>query len=108
MSMFPTRSRLLDELMGDLGGFYIKPLHGDPLPQSIKVDIEETGDVYKVQAELPGVKKDDIHVEIDGAVVSIKAEIQQKTAPAKAAVTCTANATTAVFHAALNCQLRLT
>ncbi len=78
MSMFPTRSRLLDELMGDLGGFYIKPLHGDPLPQSIKVDIEETGDVYKVQAELPGVKKDDIHVEIDGAVVSIKAEIQQK------------------------------
>ncbi|NLY12436.1 MAG: Hsp20/alpha crystallin family protein [Gammaproteobacteria bacterium] len=78
MSMFPTRSRLFDELMGDLGGFYIKPLHGDPLPQSIKVDIEEAGDVYKVQAELPGVKKEDIHVDIDGAIVSIKAEIQQK------------------------------
>lgn len=78
MSMFPARSRLFDELMGDLGGFYIKPLHGDPLPQSIKVDIEEAGDVYKVQAELPGVKKEDIHVDIDGAIVSIKAEIQQK------------------------------
>ncbi len=78
MSMFPTRSRLFDELMGDLGGFYIKPLHGDPLPQGIKVDIEEAGDVYNVQAELPGVKKEDIHVDIDGAVVSIKAEIQQK------------------------------
>ena len=78
MSMFPTRSRLFDELMGDLGGFYIKPLHGDALPQSIKVDIEEAGDIYNVQAELPGVKKEDIHVDIDGAIVTIKAEIQQK------------------------------
>ncbi len=79
MSMFPTRSRLLDELMGDLGGFYIKPAAWQSAAsKDIKVDIEETGDVYKVQAELPGVKKDDIHVEIDGAVVSIKAEIQQK------------------------------
>lgn len=78
MSMLPTRSRLFDELMGDLSGFYIQPLHGDPLPQSIKVDIEEAGDAYKVQAELPGVKKEDIHVDIDGAVVNIKAEIQQK------------------------------
>ena len=83
MSMFPTRSRLFDELMGDLGGFYNKPLHGDPLPQGIKVDIEEAGDVYKVQAELPGVKKEDIHVDIDGAVVSIKAEIQQKNSSAE-------------------------
>lgn len=78
MSMFPTRSRLFDELIGDLGGFYIKPLHGDALPQSIKVDIEEAGDIYNVQAELPGVKKEDIHVDIDGAIVTIKAEIQQK------------------------------
>lgn len=78
MSMFPTRRRLFDELMGDLDGFYIKPLHGDPLPQGIKLDIQEVGDVYKVQAELPGVKKEDIHVDIDGAIVSIKAEIQQQ------------------------------
>lgn len=78
MSMFPTRSRLFDDLLGDLGGFYVRPLHGDPLPQSIKIDIEEAGDLYNVQAELPGVKKEDIHVDIDGAMVSIKAEIQQK------------------------------
>ena|SRR5690554_5856876 len=78
MSMFPTRRRLFDELIGDLDGFYVKPLHGDPLPQGIKLDIQEAGDVYKVQAELPGVKKEDIHVDIDGAIVSIKAEIQQQ------------------------------
>lgn len=78
MSMFPTRRRLFDELIGDLDGFYIKPLHGDPLPQGIKLDIQEVGNAYQVQAELPGVKKEDIHVDIDGAVVSIKAEIQQQ------------------------------
>lgn len=40
MSMFPTRNRLFDELLDNLGGYYIKPLHGEALPQSIKVDIE--------------------------------------------------------------------
>jgi|SRR5690554_4508285 HSP20 family protein len=78
MSMFPARSRLFDELIGDLGGFYVKPLHGDPLPQSIRVDIQEDEKTFKVQAELPGVKKEDIHVDIDGAVVTIKAEIRQQ------------------------------
>ena len=37
MSMFPTRSRLLDELMGDLGGFYIKPLHGAEREANLKM-----------------------------------------------------------------------
>lgn len=83
MSIFPTRSRLFNELMGDLDGFYIKPLHGDPLPQGIKLDVQETGDTYKVQAELPGVKKEDIHVDIDGAIVSIKAEVQQQDSSAE-------------------------
>ncbi len=78
MSIFPTRSRLFNELMGDMDGFYVKPLHGDPLPQSIKLDIQEEDDVYKIQAELPGVKKENIHVDIDGAIVSIKAEVQQQ------------------------------
>ena len=78
MSMFPARSRLFDELLGDLGGFYVKPLHGDPLPQNIKVDIQEDEKSFTVQAELPGVKKEDIHVDIDGAVVTIKAEIRQQ------------------------------
>lgn len=78
MSMFPARSRLFDELLGDLGGFYIKPLHGDPLPQNIKVDIQEDEKSFTVQAELPGVKKEDIHVDIDGAIVTIKAEIRQQ------------------------------
>lgn len=78
MSMFPARRRLFDELLGDLEGFYVQPLHGDPLPQSIKVDIQEDKAAYRVQAELPGVKKEDIQVDIDGAIITIKAEIRQQ------------------------------
>ncbi|MFB1011472.1 MAG: Hsp20/alpha crystallin family protein [Thiopseudomonas sp.] len=77
MSMFPARSRLFDELVSDLGGFYIKPLHGNALPQSIRLDVQEDEQGYHVQAELPGVKKEDIHVDIDGAIITIKAEIRQ-------------------------------
>ena len=78
MSMFPTRSRLFDELMGDLSGFYIQPLHGDPLCHKASKWILKKPAMHAKQAELPGVKKEDIHVDIDGAVVNIKAEIQQK------------------------------
>jgi HSP20 family protein len=44
----------------------------------IRVDVKETDGAYKVSAEIPGVKKEDIHVDIDGNVVSISAEVESK------------------------------
>ena len=43
-------------------------------PMDIKLDVAETEEAYTVKAEMPGMKKDDIHVEIDGNVVAISAE----------------------------------
>jgi HSP20 family protein len=40
----------------------------------MKVDVAEQNGDYKVLAELPGVKKEDIKVSIDGDQVSITAE----------------------------------
>ncbi len=76
-----TRGGLFDDFFRDVTpGFYIKPLHGDalPTPAQIKVDVKETGDAYTVQAEIPGVPKEDIQVAIDGNVVSLRAEIKQQ------------------------------
>jgi HSP20 family protein len=56
----------------------VKPLHGEPLPAQIKVDVKEVDGGYSVQAELPGVAKDDIHVNIDGPMVSLRAEVKQQ------------------------------
>ena len=43
-------------------------------PAPIRFDVRETPESYVVAAELPGVKKDDIHVEIEGNEVTITAE----------------------------------
>jgi len=79
MSLFPTtRSGLFDDLFNEVAnGFYVKPLHGQELPRQIKVQVSESDDAYSIQAELAGVSKDDIAVEIDGSVVTLKAEVKQ-------------------------------
>ena len=48
----------------------------DVLPEgeSFKTDIKETDDSYIVQAELPGIAKEDIKVSLEDGVLSIKAE----------------------------------
>ncbi|GAB4164987.1 MAG: Hsp20/alpha crystallin family protein [Rhodocyclaceae bacterium] len=57
-------------------GFFVRPVEfGSPAEAPhMKVDVVEAADKYTVHAELPGVNKEDIHVSIDGAVVSIAAE----------------------------------
>jgi len=42
----------------------------------VRIDVVEKGGVYKVRADLPGVKKENINVRIDGNVVRIDAETQ--------------------------------
>lgn len=43
----------------------------------IRLDVEEKDKSYAVCAELPGVKKEDIRVEVDGNRVGIHAEIRR-------------------------------
>lgn len=61
-------------------GFFVRPVDMGNQPQapSIKMDVKEEADSYQVHAELPGVKKEDIHVTIDGGQVSITAEVKQE------------------------------
>ena len=42
-----------------------------------RLDVSENEKAFEVQAELPGVKKDDIKVSIDGQRVTIEGECQQ-------------------------------
>jgi HSP20 family protein len=50
--------------------------NSEPLP--IRVDVRETAEAYTVAAEIPGVKKDDIAVEIEGNEVTISAETKRE------------------------------
>jgi len=69
---------LFDELFRDVSpGYYIKPLHGDSLPSQIKIDVKENAEEFIVHAEIPGAGKENIHVNIEGNQVSIRAEVSQ-------------------------------
>lgn len=46
---------------------------------AIKMDVKESEKGYVVQAEVPGVKKEDIHVTIEGNQVTITAETKRET-----------------------------
>ena len=45
----------------------------------IRVDVEETADAYQVRADVPGVAKDQIQVEINDDVVKITVEYKRET-----------------------------
>ncbi len=68
----------VDEL---LRGFFVRPVSAAPaaFTRGFRVDVREEGNQYLVDADLPGLKKDDIEIEIDGAQVSIRAQYKAET-----------------------------
>jgi HSP20 family protein len=50
----------------------------EALPPSIRLDVEEAEKAYTVKAEIPGVKKEEIFVDVDGAAVTLRAEVRRE------------------------------
>lgn len=73
-----TRFKPVDDVFDDMfRGFFMRPVRFEGQPEvQIKMDIKEDDKNYTVHAEIPGVKKEDIHVSIDGNMVSISAEVK--------------------------------
>ena len=78
-----TRFDPFNDLVDDFfKGFLVRPLavesgRSDALPR-MKVDVAEKNGAYVVSAELPGVKKEDIQITIDGAQVTLAAEVKRE------------------------------
>ncbi len=65
---------VLDDLMR---GFLVRPISAVEPGETVrrmKIDVAEKDGEYRVLAEVPGVKKEDIQVDFEGDVVSIGAE----------------------------------
>jgi HSP20 family protein len=70
-----------DETFDDLfRSFFMRPVRFERQQQDlqIKVDVIEDDKAYTVHAEIPGVKKEGIHVTIDGGQLAISAEIKNE------------------------------
>ena len=73
-----------EPLVGQLDGLfneffrpaYVWDSRTEPAP--IRVDVKDSPEAYKVHAEIPGVKKEDINVEIEGNEVTISAEVKRE------------------------------
>ena len=61
-----------------LNNFGLSPFGiGNEMESMIKLDVNETDDAYTVKAEMPGVNKDDIKVDVSGNRITISSEIKK-------------------------------
>jgi HSP20 family protein len=76
--------RLLDPVFSDnfestLRRFFSPTVfEGETPALKMKIDVSEQDNAYEVKADIPGVKKEDINVRIDGNVVQIDAEVKRE------------------------------
>jgi HSP20 family protein len=77
-----TRFNRFEDLFPDLMRRFMRPEAFSSLaadaPGEIRVDVTETDKDYQVRAQVPGAKKEDIRVSIDGNFVSITAEVKRE------------------------------
>ena len=66
----------IDELFR---GFFAPVRRDAQAAVAVRIDVTENDKGYVVKAEVPGVKKEDIHVTIEGNQVSISAEVKRET-----------------------------
>ena len=53
-------------------------LDTEKTPLQMRIDVDEEADAYTVKADIPGVKKEDINIQVDGNVVRIDAEMNRE------------------------------
>jgi HSP20 family protein len=75
--------RLLDPAFGDFDTalrrfFGNSPAEREQPPLQMRIDVAERPEAYTVRADIPGVKKEDIQVHVDGNVVRIEAEVRSE------------------------------
>lgn len=71
--LFGTRLAKMNRLFEN---FWHPTLLSEDGPLDLKLDLAESDTAYTVRADMPGVKKEDIHVDVEGNHVSIRAEVK--------------------------------
>ncbi|MGA2548918.1 MAG: Hsp20/alpha crystallin family protein [Burkholderiaceae bacterium] len=69
----PARQAAINDAFDRLFGDFVSANGNDGATRYARFDLIEKADHYEAQVELPGIAKEDIEVEIDGATVSVTA-----------------------------------
>lgn len=82
-----TRLNRFEDLFSDMTRRLMRPEGPTGLgadgPGEIRVDVTETDKDYEVRAQVPGARKEDIRVSVDGNFVSITAEVKRESEESK-------------------------
>ena len=78
-----TLTRFDDAFDDLLRGFFVRPVgfegtQKQATPAQFRVEVTEGEQAYTIRAEIPGVKKEDINISIDGDQVAISAEVKNE------------------------------
>lgn len=70
---------LFDDIFKEVPtSYFVRPIHGDRIqnPDQIRLDVQEAGPDYIVHADIPGVRREEIDVSIDGNKVTLTATLR--------------------------------
>lgn len=69
-----------EDFVKDFGkGFFVRPFaFPEETELGIKVDVKEDDKSYTIKADIPGVKKEDIHIDVDDDQVTLRAETKKE------------------------------
>ena len=75
-----TRYDPFEDFFKDFGkGFWLKPMRFPAETElTMKIDVSEDDKAFSVKADIPGVKKEDIQVDVDEDYVSVRAEAKKE------------------------------
>src|SRR5688572_23461584 len=75
-----TRYNPFDELFNEFSkGLFVRPFSmPEGAEPKMKLDVKEDEKAYTIRADIPGVKKEDIQVDVDANAVTVRAEMKQE------------------------------
>ena len=83
MPYYPTRtmkSRVnpTDRYMNPFNDDFFRSFFGNSEPAGLKVDVEDQGDKYLLEADLPGMNRDDVSISVENGVLTIAVERKEE------------------------------
>lgn len=64
-------------LSDDFFRSFFAPFAQDSFVGGFKVDVRDMGDKYLLEADLPGLKRDQIKIDVDDGILTIRAEVDE-------------------------------
>ena len=80
-TMIPYRTPVMTRPANPFDDDFFRPFFGRPEQHTFRVDVQDKGDSYLLEAEMPGLNKDDIHVDLEDNLLTIfvdKAETREE------------------------------